>query len=98
MSDVKKKKHITECIQLLVSLVYVFNPIDIIPDMPAIGWIDDFFVVALGMINLVQGYTNDTNEKLAKIIKILKWIIAILGIICIIFILFLGSVIIKIFQ
>lgn len=98
MSDVKKKKHITEWIQLLFSLVYVFNPIDIIPDMPAIGWIDDFFVVALGMINLVQGYTNDMNEKLAKIIKILKWIIAILGIICIIFILFLGSVIIKIFQ
>ena len=98
MSDVKKKKHITEWIQLLVSLVYVFNPIDIIPDMPAIGWVDDFFVVAFGRINLVQGYTNDTNKKLAKIIKILKWIIAILGIICIIFILFLGSVIIKIFQ
>ena len=89
MTDVKKKKHIIEWIQLLVSLIYVFNPIDIIPDMPAIGWVDDFFVVAL---------TNETNKKLAKIIKILKWIIAILGIICIIFILFLGSVIIKIFQ
>ena len=98
MSDVKKKKHIIEWIQLLVSLIYVFNPIDIIPDMPAIGWVDDFFVVTLGMINLVQGYTNETNKKLAKIIKILKWIIAILLIICIIFILFLGSVIIKIFQ
>ena len=98
MSDVKKKKHIIEWIQLLVSLVYVFNPIDIIPDMPAIGWVDDFFVVAFGMINLVQGYTNETNKKVAKIIKILKWIIAIFGIICIIFILFLGSVIIKIFQ
>ena len=98
MSDVKKKKHIIEWIQLLVSLIYVFNPIDIIPDMPAIGWVDDFFVIALGMINLVQGYTNETNKKLAKIMKILKWIIAILGIICIIFILFLGSVSIKIFQ
>ena len=43
MTDVKKKKHIIEWIQLLVSLIYVFNPIDIIPDMPAIGWVDDFF-------------------------------------------------------
>ena len=37
-----------------LGLLYAVSPIDIIPDVPVIGWVDDFFVIAVTVLNLLE--------------------------------------------
>jgi len=48
--------------------LYVIAPIDAIPDVPIIGWIDDFFVILVG-IGIVkgEGITDSFKNTLEKV-------------------------------
>lgn len=82
----------------ILSAVYAVSPVDIVPDVPVIGWIDDFFVVTAAGLNLLEKTTNESHQTLKKILKILKWAVIILGIMAILLILLLGTLLYEVFS
>jgi uncharacterized membrane protein YkvA (DUF1232 family) len=85
------KKSILSWIIMAIAVIYDISPIDIIPDIPIVGWVDDFFVTITAILNLVQKSLESSNAYLAKITKIAKWVMILLGAIVIVLILLLGS-------
>ncbi|WP_276727797.1 DUF1232 domain-containing protein [Capnocytophaga granulosa] len=94
----ENKSHVNEWILAILSIAYLVSPIDIIPDIPIVGWVDDFFIAATGGLNLIQGYAEDNSRSLAKIIKMIKYFIIFVGIIVILLIVLLGTIIVKSFS
>jgi uncharacterized membrane protein YkvA (DUF1232 family) len=95
-SNLKEKKGDRNAwILAVLSIVYTLSPIDIIPDIPVIGWIDDFFVLTTASLNLIEHTTGRSHYTLRRLLKRLKWIVAILGIIVVLLLLILGVLIVK---
>ena len=90
MSIEIQKNHIREWIWTILSIVYIFSPLDILPD--------DFFIVATAVLNLIQGYTEDNNQSLSRLLRIFKWVLIVLGVICIVLVLLLGALIVKLLS
>lgn len=38
----------------VAALAYVFSPVDLVPDLPLIGWVDDLLVLSFGVPYLVR--------------------------------------------
>lgn len=91
----EKKEKTRALIISVLSALYAISPIDIIPDIPVVGWIDDFFVVTAALLNLLEHFTGKTHYTLRSILKVLKWIVIILGIIVVLLFLILGALVIK---
>ena len=53
---VKKKSMKLAWIFLLFAAAYVISPVDLIPDAPIIGWIDDAIVALLAILNFIRKY------------------------------------------
>ena len=92
------RKQITSIILLIGAIVYDFIPADLIPDIPVIGWIDDFFVTSSALFNCIQQFSNDGNEILEKVMKWLKWTCFLLAVLIILIFLLLATTIISIFK
>ena len=73
-SKENKKKKVWAWILFALSLIYGAYPIDVVPDMPVVGWIDDITIIAAAFTNLIQQQFFQTNEILNKLFKIAKWI------------------------
>lgn len=85
-------------IWMAAALLYDVSPLDVIPDVPVIGWIDDLFITATATLNLIQKAAEDSVPWLAQIAKNLKWITVILGIIAILLVVLCGTLIVKMFS
>lgn len=72
-------KEITSLVFLGMAAAYDVSPIDIIPDIPVVGWLDDFMVTVTAVLNCIQQFTRDTSHTLSVIARTLKWIIILLG-------------------
>lgn len=94
----KEKSTAGAWILAILSVVYLISPIDIVPDIPVVGWIDDFFISATGILNLIQAEVSKTSQGIAQGIKMLKWLIIGIGIIAILLVLLLGSLIVSLFT
>ncbi len=46
---------------IIGTLIYIFSPIDLIPDIPPIGWLDDLFVILFVLIKLKNKGENIMN-------------------------------------
>lgn len=91
-----EKKGKTKALLLtLLGAIYAISPFDIIPDIPVIGWIDDFFVLSAALLNLLEHYTGRTHYTLRRGLKIAKWVIVIVGIIVVAVMIVLGYFIFK---
>ncbi|MDR3244297.1 MAG: DUF1232 domain-containing protein [Elusimicrobiota bacterium] len=90
-----KKTRALDWIFFAAAIVYVFLPVDIIPDIPAIGWIDDSLILMSAGSNLIQKGTAQSFEKLSAIFKILKYILLSLFVIIVLLAVFTGAIIIK---
>lgn len=82
----------------ILSVVYAISPFDIIPDIPVIGWIDDFFVLTAAGLNLLEKTTGQTQHSLRSALKALKWTVVILGIIAVLLLALLGTLIYSLFT
>ena len=91
MSTEVQQSHTGDWVWAALSVAYLFSPVDIIPDIPIVGWVDDFFITTTAGLNLLQGYA-------AQLVKMIKWGIIILGVICIALVLLLGTLIVKMFS
>lgn len=85
-------------IWMAAAFLYDVSPFDVIPDVPVIGWIDDFFITATATLNLIQKAAEDSVPWLAQIAKNLKWIMIILGIIAILLVVLCGSLILSLLK
>ena len=70
-----QSKKVWAWIFFIAAVIYGVLPIDLIPDMPVIGWIDDFTIGAAAFTNLIQQQFFQTNNSLNKLFKIAKWIL-----------------------
>ncbi|MBF0317320.1 MAG: DUF1232 domain-containing protein [Nitrospirae bacterium] len=68
---------------LLLAFVYDVSPVDIIPDVPIVGWIDDLFVTAAAAINVIHALVDDQNSALARLVGMFKWMVIFVGIIAV---------------
>lgn len=94
----EKKSTVGAWIMLVLALLYGVSPVDIIPDIPVVGWVDDFFINVTAILNLIQAECHQTNETLASIAKGLKWVAIGIGVVVILLVLLLGSFIVSLFS
>lgn len=83
VDSINKEKNIEESqskkvwswILFILAVIYGASPIDLIPDMPVVGWIDDFTIGAAAFTNFIQQQFFQTNATLNKLFKLTKWIL-----------------------
>ncbi len=75
-----KSKKIWAWIFLIVAIIYGISPIDLVPDVSAVGLIDDIAIGAVAFTNLVQYQFFQTNNELTQFFKITKKILLLIAI------------------
>ena len=83
---------------MALSVLYFISPVDIIPDVPVVGQIDDLIIAATGSLNLLQKYLERWDSEFSTVVKIIKWILIFIGIIVIAILALAAAAIIKLFQ
>ena len=90
-NDLVKKLDYTRSLNalgfVLLGLLYGVSPIDIIPDIPVIGWTDDVLVLILTTLNLIVQLLTDIAGTMAQIAEELKNIRVVLYVIAILLLL-----------
>ena len=57
--NVGKNKKGLSWVFLALAVIYILSPIDIVPDfLPILGWLDDFLVGTLAVINFINQQKN----------------------------------------
>lgn len=97
MEEITKTEnnHTQEWVLAILSVAYALLPIDIIPDIPIIGWVDDFFITSAGVLNLIQSHVGNASQSLARLVGFFKWLVIIFGVIAISLVLLVGTLIVK---
>ena len=72
-------KEISSLVFLGLAILYDLSPIDIIPDIPIVGWLDDATITLTTGIICIQQFTAQTSSTLSNIAKTLKWLVIIIG-------------------
>ena len=98
MSNENNGNMVMPIVWMVLAVLYDVSPVDIIPDIPVVGWVDDFFITATATLNLIQKAVEDSVSWLAQIAKTLTWIMIILGIIAILLVVFCGTLFVKMFS
>lgn len=49
---------------LILAILYDLSSIDLIPDIPVIGYVDDFFITVGAFLCLLERWNNDTHAHL----------------------------------
>ena len=83
---------------MALCLLYGVSPVDIIPDIPIVGQIDDLIILASGSLNLAQHYMERADSSLTTIVKVVKWIVIALGAIVILLLAMFAVTIVNLFQ
>ena len=83
---------------MALCLLYGISPVDLIPDIPIVGQIDDLIILLSGSLNLVQRYMERADSSLTTIIKVAKWIVIALGAIVIILLALFAVAIVNLFK
>ena len=99
MNDNKQLPSTTGAWVLMVlCLLYGVSPVDIIPDIPVVGQIDDLIILASGALNLVQRYMERADSSLTTVVKVVKWIVIALGAIVILLLALFAVAIVNLFK
>lgn len=89
------KKKFWSYIFLIAAMIYGAIPTDILPDVPVIGWIDDFVIGTAALTNFVQQQFFQTNEAVNKLLKTVKFVLIALAILIILVVFLLITLIVK---
>ena len=90
-----QSKKVWAWILFIAAIIYGASPIDLIPDMPILGWIDDFTIVAAAFTNLIQQQFFQTNKYLNKLFKIAKWILISFAVLIVLIAILIITIIVK---
>lgn len=69
---------------IIGALVYTLSPIDLIPDIPPIGWIDDLFVILFVLIRLKEKEDNIINTVSLILYSLLVLLLALIFLIIVV--------------
>ncbi len=53
----------------LFAILYVVSPIDLIPDVPFLGWLDDLGVLAFAAHHLLKSIKNHTPKPATVVVE-----------------------------
>ena len=103
INNINKEKNIEEnqnkkvwaWILFIAAIIYGVSPIDLIPDMPVVGWIDDFTIGAAAFTNLIQQQFFQTNKSLNKLFKLAKWILISIAVLVLFLAILIVTLIVK---
>ena len=98
MSNENNGNMVMPIVWMVLAVLYDVSPVDIIPDIPVVGWVDDFFITATATLNLIQKATTDSAGWLSAIAKTVMWGTIILGMIAILLVVLCGTLIVKMFS
>lgn len=82
----------------VLAAIYILSPLDIMPDVPVIGFLDDIFLGIVIGLNWAQHSTEQTNQILSSFIGLIKWGLVVLGVIVVLLLAIFGALLVKIFQ
>lgn len=80
------------------AVLYDISPVYLIPDIPVVGWVDDYSITATVGLNLIQQYTSELMQTQSKIATTLKWLTIILGVIAVLLVAIFASLIVSFFT
>ncbi|HKX27469.1 MAG TPA: YkvA family protein [Blastocatellia bacterium] len=80
---------------LAMAIIYTISPVDLIPDIPIVGWIDDLIFLTLAGTHFMEKGTGIQSQHLKETLRLVKWVVAIVGVIAIAVLSLLGIVIYK---
>ena len=83
---------------MVLCLLYGVSPVDIIPDIPIVGQIDDLIIMLSGSLNLAQRYMERADSSFTAIVKVTKWIVIALGAIVILLLALFAVAIVNLFK
>ena len=83
ISQVPERSLVIPVVLLVLAILYDLSPIDIIPDIPVIGYVDDLIITAIATLNLMQKWFEDTSGTLAAALGFMKWLVVLIGIIAV---------------
>lgn len=82
----------------VLAAIYILSPLDIMPDVPVIGFLDDIFLGIVIGLNWAQYSTEESNKILSSFIGLIKWVLIILGVILVLLLAIFGVLIVRLFQ
>ncbi|MDD3846867.1 MAG: DUF1232 domain-containing protein [Syntrophorhabdaceae bacterium] len=78
-----EKSLLVPVILFILAMLYDISPVDMIPDIPVIGHIDDALVTLTATLNLLQKSLGDFSGFLASLLGLAKWLVISTGIIAV---------------
>ena len=93
----KKQRPVGAWILFGLAVIYTISPVDLIPDIPVVGWIDDMTLLVSSVLNLIQKQSEAGNEKIAAVLKYIKWTVFALGLIIVLLLVLLAYFAISLF-
>lgn len=97
-TDKVGRRSVWSWIILVLAVIYGVSPVDIVPDVPFIGWVDDFFIILFAALNLLQFSTEGKNPVLSKLAKWIKWLVVLLGVVAVLLLLVFGASIARLLS
>ena len=88
-------KKVASWILMVLAIVYDLLPVDLVPDIPFLGWIDDFLITLVAVINLIQNNKEDISPKQSKIMTMIKWGLAIFTVVVVLILILFAALLIK---
>lgn len=70
---------ISSYLLIIGALIYILSPIDLMPDIPPIGWLDDLFVILFVLIKLKDKGDNIMNTISLILYCLLALILALIS-------------------
>lgn len=88
-------KKVWAWILMALAVVYGILPIDAVPDIPLVGWVDDVMVGTAAFANLIQQQFFQTNDVLNKLFNIAKWILIGIAVLILLIAILIVTLIVK---
>lgn len=83
LGPISERSIVVPVLLFALAILYDLSPIDIIPDIPVIGYFDDLLITAAATLNLLQKWLQDTSVVLAAALCLMKWLVIFVGIIAV---------------
>jgi hypothetical protein len=83
LGPVSERSMVVSVFLFVLAILYDLSPIDIIPDIPVIGYFDDLLITAAATLNLLQKWLQDTSIVFAAALGLMKWLVIFVGIIAV---------------
>ena len=83
MNQQSQRSMVFPVVLFMLAILYDISPIDLIPDIPVVGYVDDFFITAIATLNLLEKWLQDSSVVLASLLRLAKWLVVFVGIIAV---------------